>query len=848
MSQLATAAGGEGEAEETNGLQQWVYEQGYNYTVAENWVTQLSPEEREALCGYQQVEVARGPLSENLGLVSDVPAMESGQFGAPPSTYDAMALGYVTPIKNQSTWCGSCWIFAATADFESDVAIGETSLLNFAEQEVGDCHIYYSVGGYDWCQGGNANMTTNYFTKYGSADETCHPYVAAPGTCQGCTLLKNVDTWRIITGSNGESQITAIKNAILNYGPVYASMYASDPGFSAYDSGVYEYWGTESTDHAIEIIGWDDSKTHSGAIQGAWMIKNSWDTTWGAGGPYAGCAWVAYGSANLGDWTSALCGYESPPLELFYHDEGGWMNWSLGDEATGTAWGAVRFTPSHNESLMAVDFWAVDVNMSYEIKIFDTLTDQGGGNYTFSTQLGTTQTGSIGEQGYYSIPLSTPVPLTSGDDFIVQVKLTAGTAGWYYPLPIDYYDATSHPWLPTWSSIATFSGESYFSDGGATFTKPSPYDVGIRARAASTPPNAPDSPLCEGETNPTDVTDPTPEFGWTFSDPDGGDSQGAYQILVASSSANLTADNGDMWDSGKVSSSDGEVSYAGLALSESQTYYWKVKTWDNHDVEGDYCGEQQFTTVTLPQGLLRVETSPAVPTTILANGIPRNAWGLDWVKMPAGEYTLSFTDTPGYLAPEVIEVTYPGEDAITQPVTEPITVYADETTEVMVHCVQLGNLWVRTDPMVSTIISLDGAPPANNWGFWVDLLPGDYDLSLSDVVGYATPLEVEVTYPGQEAVSQSISAPITVEPGGTTEVVIHFIQLGNLQVETSPMLPATIFVDGEPMNEWGFWLYLEAGEYTVSFEDMPGYITPSPEVVIITAGVTTEVTGYYVSE
>ena len=29
----ATAAEGEGEAEETNELQQWVYEQGYNYTA-----------------------------------------------------------------------------------------------------------------------------------------------------------------------------------------------------------------------------------------------------------------------------------------------------------------------------------------------------------------------------------------------------------------------------------------------------------------------------------------------------------------------------------------------------------------------------------------------------------------------------------------------------------------------------------------------------------------------------------------------------------------------------------------------------------------------------------------------
>ncbi len=391
-----------------------------------------------------------------------------------------------------------------------------------------------------------------------------------------------------------------------------------------------------------------------------------------------------------------------------------------------------------------------------------------------------------------------------------------------------------------------FEGDPRIMDGDGDLVAVVDMGADERETLANDPPNAPASPLCEGETNPTDVTDPTPEFGWTFSDPDGGDSQGAYQVLVASSSGNLAADTGDLWDSGEVSGSDSEVSYAGLALNWYQTYYWKVKTWDDHDAEGPYCSEQQFTTGILSYGQLRLETDPAVPTTISIDGIPRSAWGLDWVKMLPGEYTLSFTDTPGYLAPEVIEVTYPGEDAITQPVTEPITVYVDETTEVMVHCVHLGNLWVRTDPAVSTIVSLDGTPPSNNWGFWVDLLPGDdYHLSVGDVVGYATPVEVEVTYPGEAPITQAIADPITVEPGGTTAVVVHFILLGNLKVDTSPDLPATIFVDGEPMNKWGFWLYLEAGDYTVSFEDMDGYTTPPPTVVTVTAGVTTDVTADY---
>jgi len=90
------------------------------------------------------------------------------------------------------------------------------------------------------------------------------------------------------------------------------------------------------------------------------------------------------------------------------------------------------------------------------------------------------------------------------------------------------------------------------------------------------------------------------KISWTFSDPDDGDTQSAYQILVATTSSNLDADNGDMWDSGKVDSSLSEnIPYAGPALAPVTTYYFKLRTWDNHDAQSNYSPIYDFTTLTL---------------------------------------------------------------------------------------------------------------------------------------------------------------------------------------------------------------------------------------------------------
>ena len=70
-------------------------------------------------------------------------------------------------------------------------------------------------------------------------------------------------------------------------------------------------------------------------------------------------------------------------------------------------------------------------------------------------------------------------------------------------------------------------------------------------------------------------------FSWEIHDSDRGAKQTAYRILVASSPEDLTANKGDCWDSGKISSSQTlQIAYMGKPLEPASRYFWKVITWN----------------------------------------------------------------------------------------------------------------------------------------------------------------------------------------------------------------------------------------------------------------------------
>lgn len=85
---------------------------------------------------------------------------------------------------------------------------------------------------------------------------------------------------------------------------------------------------------------------------------------------------------------------------------------------------------------------------------------------------------------------------------------------------------------------------------------------------------------CGYVVDPVGIDDTEPLLGWRFP-PVQNAVQTAYRVIVAESPDKLRKNTGDIWDSGKVLSSQSQnVRYGGKPLRSGQYCYWKVQVWD----------------------------------------------------------------------------------------------------------------------------------------------------------------------------------------------------------------------------------------------------------------------------
>lgn len=103
---------------------------------------------------------------------------------------------------------------------------------------------------------------------------------------------------------------------------------------------------------------------------------------------------------------------------------------------------------------------------------------------------------------------------------------------------------------------------------------------------------------CEHLVDPVGIDVTMPRLSWRIEDAAHarGRKQSAYRLLVASSKQLLDKDEGDLWDSGKVSSNQSHlVPYAGKRPGSHTQCHWKVKVWTEDGAGTPWSPAARFT-------------------------------------------------------------------------------------------------------------------------------------------------------------------------------------------------------------------------------------------------------------
>ncbi len=267
---------------EIEAIQREIDSKGYDWIAKRSWVTDLSRDDFHRMLGVRippdvekRFAILQKDFTEGRRPVPMLPAA--------PSNWDWRDLGGVSAVTNQGG-CGSCAIFAGTAALESIVMINEGIEYDLAEQQILSCRTF----GYG-CSGTWYSWAWDYVRNNGAVLEPCMPYMAddeIPCADDTCEIYVTNGGWIDIP-----NDVEAIKQQVM-ISPVATTFTVYDD-FGAYGGGCYEHEGDDPINHAVLIVGWEDTLCGG---EGAWLCKNSWGPTFGLDGFF----WIKYGTCNIG--------------------------------------------------------------------------------------------------------------------------------------------------------------------------------------------------------------------------------------------------------------------------------------------------------------------------------------------------------------------------------------------------------------------------------------------------------------------------------------------------------------------------------------------------------------------
>ncbi len=366
-----------------------------------------------------------------------------------PSMYDLREQGRVTPVRSQGL-NGSCWAFATYGSMES-VLKHMGSNFDLSEKHLRNSH------GFDWGpnDGGNRDISTAYLARGdGPISEKDDPYDPVISTSPAnLNRVLDIDKVLYLPDVNNFQDTADIKKAIMDYGGVYTTINSSKYYENARTKSYYNPGGG-SDDHAVTIVGWDDSFPKQSFNSrpnedGAWICKNSWGSSYMEGGYY----YVSYEDAFCGKSNAIFIPKKKDPNARIYQYDPFGATRSVGYNKKGFM-GNV-FTAKGKEKLHEVGLFSVSMMTDYKIYLVRHVSKTS----QLAKERVEVASGTFRYPGYYTVNIK-PVDLDEGESFAIIAEMNTEKSNYRFPLPIETQ-------IEGYSSKASAkAGETYVSPDG----------------------------------------------------------------------------------------------------------------------------------------------------------------------------------------------------------------------------------------------------------------------------------------------------------------------------------------------------------------------------------------------
>lgn len=374
--------------------------------------------------------------------------------GTLPARYNLAENGFVTDVKNQQD-SGNCWAFAALASLETCVLKASNKTFNFSVENMKNLIEMYSAYGWkmETNEGGYNGMSMGYLASWlGPVNATLDPFDDKGTLSPLLDSEMHIQNIYVLPARTSYTDNDAIKEAILKYGGLYASYYHSAGYLNSKTNAYYDPY-TGNGNHAITVVGWDDNYSKNNfytapAGDGAFIVKNSWGSSWGDNGYF----YISYYDRVLfavnkdNQAFTYILNDTVRYTKNYQYDVAGMTDYLITGKKT--VWYQNIYNATGNEAIAAVSTF-FNTTVDYEISIY------------VNDVLQLTQNGRHEGSGYYTIPLKEYVPVTVGDIFKIVVKLANPQNG-YAAVPISEQLSTTRCYYAP--------GVSYFSNDGKKWT------------------------------------------------------------------------------------------------------------------------------------------------------------------------------------------------------------------------------------------------------------------------------------------------------------------------------------------------------------------------------------------